>query len=233
MLVVASGKSHLSYLSVGVLSSVLYLDPDHVMMTSAYDDKDDDNNCDDNVERRAMLLSTEKALALEMHYHLSARAVDLRRATHRLIEANMPIEYRGKRVSELPNADVRRGVTDFLGFYRDVRPGDRSTLSYHPRSGLTLGLNGNTIGTIGGTREYDSTERRELARIVIGVWFGNDAPFSESMRDELLTPLRLGGDMISGGSPAAPPRSCVVVLVIRSDDGIRGADGPRAVITLE
>jgi len=40
----------------------------------------------------------------------------------------------------------------------------------------------------GGTSDGgEEREERELARIVYGVWFGADAPFSVPMRDELLT----------------------------------------------
>ena len=218
MLLVARGVSHLSYFYVGVVSSVLYLDPastnnDAVLFRDV--DIDEGHHDNDGRQRRRDDDHHRTPMALEIHYHVPARASDLRWATRRLAEANLPGAHRGKKIDGLPR-NVRRGVRDFVNMYRDVRPGDRYTLSYVPGRGLSLSLNDVRLGTIGigmggggnddddddddddgprGTTDgggeeeerEEEEEERELARIVYGVWFGADAPFSVPMRNELLT----------------------------------------------
>ena len=219
MLLVARGVSHLSYFYVGVVSSVLYLDPastnnDAVLFRDV--DILDEGQHHDNDGRQLRRRDDDHRtpMALEIHYHVPARASDLRWATRRLAEANMPGPHRGKMIDDLP-PNVMRGVRDFVDMYRDVRPGDRYTLAYVPGRGLSLSLNDVRLGTIGigmgggGNDDNDDDdaddddvpgdtagggeerEERELARIVYGVWFGADAPFSVPMRDELLTTAML------------------------------------------
>jgi hypothetical protein len=60
--------------------------------------------------------------------------------------------------------------------YRDVREGDRYTLTYAPGKGTTLRLNGSPLVTIPG---------HDFAAAYFRIWLGDD-PISESMRDALL-----------------------------------------------
>jgi hypothetical protein len=82
-------------------------------------------------------------------------------------------------------------LTQFNSFYRNINNGDRYTLIYIPQIGIQLYLNNNILL---GTIDFDNnnmtiTEQYDLARIVYSVWFGPIAPFSTTMRDELLVPL--------------------------------------------
>lgn len=163
---VAAGKSYLSYFYVGVCSSVLYLDPS-------------------SIDNDAILFrgDAETPMALEIHYHKPARAVDLKWATSSFIEANLLPD---EKISDLP-ASMQRRISQYNELYRNIRSGDRYSLTYLPGIGLRLSLNDEMLGTIG--MEMPGAERRELAKLIYSVWFGQIAPFSLSMRDELLTPL--------------------------------------------
>jgi len=72
---------------------------------------------------------------------------------------------------------------------RNVRSGDRYLLEYLPGIGLRLSLNDEKLGTVG--TDMQGAEQGELARIMYSVWFGDEAPFSASMKKELLTPLEM------------------------------------------
>ena len=80
-------------------------------------------------------------------------------------------------------------LTQFNSFYRNINNGDRYTLLYIPQIGIQLYLNNDILlGTIDFTN-MTTVEQYDLARIVYSVWFGPIAPFSITMRDELLIPL--------------------------------------------
>ncbi|KAL3773304.1 hypothetical protein ACHAW5_000251 [Stephanodiscus triporus] len=152
--------------TVGVCSSVLYLDPSSI-----------DNDA------TLFRSDAETPMALEIHYHKPARAVDLKWATSSFIEANLLPD---EKISDLP-ASMQRSISQYNDLYRNIRSGDRYSLTYLPGIGLRLSLNDEILGTIG--TEMPGAERRELAKLIYSVWFGQIAPFSVSMRDELLTPL--------------------------------------------
>jgi hypothetical protein len=74
----------------------------------------------------------------------------------------------------------------------------------------------------------EEEEERELARIVYGVWFGADAPFSVPMRDELLTTpamLRLP----SHGRGAT--KTTTTTTTTTTEEGAAGAAPPDPPIT--
>lgn len=60
--------------------------------------------------------------------------------------------------------------------YRDVEPGDRYRLTYVPGEGMTLALNGETLGTIPGA---------DFAAAYFSIWLGEE-PIDEGFRDKLL-----------------------------------------------
>lgn len=163
-ILVAKGKSFLSYFFVGVCSSVLYLPPEST--------------------NDAVLRLGDSPVALEIHYHKPARAVDLQWATTKFIEANLP----DGKLSGLP-PNVQRQIELFNDLYRNVRGGDRYSLEYLPGIGVRLSLNEEELGTVGA--DMPKAEERELARVIYSVWFGDEAPFSAPMKKELLTPLEM------------------------------------------
>lgn len=60
--------------------------------------------------------------------------------------------------------------------FRDVRPGDRYTLAYHPTVGTQLLLNGEGLGRISG---------HDFAVAYFGLWLGPE-PINKGFRDRLL-----------------------------------------------
>ncbi|MFM8357803.1 MAG: chalcone isomerase family protein, partial [Verrucomicrobiota bacterium] len=60
--------------------------------------------------------------------------------------------------------------------YRDIRPGDRYTLTYLPGRGTTLRLNDTELVTIEGA---------DFAGAYFRIWLGDD-PISPALRDQLL-----------------------------------------------
>jgi hypothetical protein len=61
--------------------------------------------------------------------------------------------------------------------YRDVVPGDRYALSYHPDRGMWVELNGETLGRV----EVEAA----FAAMYFGIWLGEN-PISKSLRRSLL-----------------------------------------------
>jgi len=60
--------------------------------------------------------------------------------------------------------------------YRDVQPGDRYALSYHPGRGTELNLNGTPLVTIEGA---------DFAAAYFGIWLGRE-PIDEGLKKSLL-----------------------------------------------
>jgi len=176
-LLVAKGKSYLSYFYVGVCSSVLYLPQDIEAVDSSIISQQQSN---DDI---STLLSP---IALEIYYHKPARATDLQWATTKFIEANLPPNY--TTISDLP-LNIQHSLTTFNNLYQNISVGDRYTLQYIPKVGIQLLLNDVLLGVIGNDMELD--EQYTLAKLIYSVWFGLESPFSESMKEELLTPIEL------------------------------------------
>jgi hypothetical protein len=60
--------------------------------------------------------------------------------------------------------------------YRDVKPGDRCSLTYLPGVGTWLTLNGQILGTVAGA---------EFAAAYFAIWFGQQ-PMDASLKRKLL-----------------------------------------------
>jgi hypothetical protein len=190
-ILVAKGKSFLSYFFVGVCSSVLYLPPEST--------------------NDAVLRLGDSPVALEIHYHKPARAVDLQWATNKFIEANLP----DGKLSCLP-PNVQRQIEQFNDLYRNVRSGDRYSLEYLPGIGVRLSLNEEELGTVGA--DMQEAEERELARVIYSVWFGDEAPFSAPMKKELLTPLEMPVECPSLASISAQTSTTAIEkMTVRSN----------------
>ena len=133
-------------------------------------------------------------IALEIYYHKPARAIDLAWATNKFIEANLESSLSGSnnnnnnnKISNLPTK-IQSRLIQFNSLYRNINNGDRYTFIYLPQMGIRLCLNNVILGTIDFIN-MTTFEQYDLARIIYSVWFGRVAPFSTSMRDELLVPL--------------------------------------------
>jgi len=175
-LLIAKGKSYLSYFYVGVCSSVLYLPSDIEAV---------DNSIISQQQSNDVISTSLSPIALEIYYHKPARATDLQWATTKFIEANLPPNTT---ISDLP-LNIQHSLTKFNNLYRNISVGDRHTLQYIPKVGIQLFLNDELIGCIGNDMQMD--EQYTLAKLIYSVWFGIESPFSESMKEELLTPIEL------------------------------------------
>lgn len=167
-LLVAKGQSYLSYFYLGVCSSVLYLAPGAAI---------------NGVRFQKQITTTTTPIALEIYYHKPARAVDLQWATKKFIEANLP---NNSAITDLPQ-NMQRQLSKFNALYRNIKVGDRYSLEYIPQIGMRLLLNDQVLGTVG--MNMPVKQQQELARLIYSVWFGEEAPFSELMKKELLTPI--------------------------------------------
>jgi hypothetical protein len=76
-------------------------------------------------------------------------------------------------------------IERFNALYADIAPGDRYQLTYLPRVGTELALNGSPLGRVEGA---------DFAAALFSIWLG-DEPFSESMKEQLLA---------KPGTPAPP-----------------------------
>ena len=172
-ILVAKGKSYLSYFYVGVCSSVLYLTPEATPETNMILVQHDDNT-----------KQHDTAIVLEIYYHKPARAIDLQWATTKFIESNLP-----SNINKITNLSprIQQQILQFNNLYQNINIGDRYTLQYIPNIGIRLLLNNQLLGIVGNDMQLE--EQQELARLIYSVWFGKNAPFSESMKKELLTPL--------------------------------------------
>jgi len=121
-----------------------------------------------HVANAAVMSNVPKAL--EIAYARHVKAADFRLSTATLIERN-----------GLMTPRVAALVAQFNALYRDVRPGDRYTLEYHPRHAVSIRLNGAALGHVG-------ARDAQFATALFSVWFGR-AAFHATFRDDLLRPV--------------------------------------------
>jgi hypothetical protein len=107
------------------------------------------------------------AKRLEMQYFWSVSAKDLIKGTEVLLARNVPPQKL---------AAVRSELDAMSALYRDVKAGDRCSLTYVPGIGTTLTLNGQTLGTVPG---------RDFAAAYFSIWFG-DKPMDAGLKKKLL-----------------------------------------------
>lgn len=111
---------------------------------------------------------------LEFRYSVSIKAEEFGEAAAPYLAENVP-------PAELVKLQTRINAINSL--YRDVKSGDRYTLTYLPGKGTELALNGTVLGVISGA---------DFAAAYFRIWLG-EHPISESMRRSLLQPLKRGG----------------------------------------
>jgi hypothetical protein len=114
----------------------------------------------------------ERALAdvpkrLEISYLVTIRGEDFDKGAAPVLKRNLTageLDRLQKRLDRLNAA------------YRDVQPGDRYALSYHPGRGTELSLNGTPLMTIEGA---------DFAAAYFGIWLGRE-PIDEGLKKALL-----------------------------------------------
>ena len=104
---------------------------------------------------------------LELSYLRHFKARDFSRSSKQLLREKLTEErYRS----------LAERVDSFSRLFRDVRPGDRYSLVYHPAIGTELRFNGEPLGRVAG---------HDFAVACFGLWLGAK-PISEGFRERLL-----------------------------------------------
>jgi hypothetical protein len=104
---------------------------------------------------------------LEISYLVAIRGEDFDKGA-------APVLRRNLSAGEL--ARLQERLARLNAAYRDVRPGDRYALSYHPDLGTELSLNGTPLVTIEGA---------DFAAAYFGVWLGRE-PIDAALKEALL-----------------------------------------------
>lgn len=117
---------------------------------------------------------TDAPKRLEFHYSVEIKAKDFGEAAAPYLAKNVPPD-------ELKKLQDR--IIAINGLYRDVKHGDRYTLTYLPGKGTELAWNGTILGVIDGA---------DFAGAYFRIWLG-EHPISESMRRSLLQPPKGSG----------------------------------------
>jgi hypothetical protein len=104
---------------------------------------------------------------LELSYFWSIRGADFGKAGDQILAQN---------VDARTLATLRPRLDRINAWYRDVKPGDRYSLTYVPGAGTELALNGSRLGIIDGT---------DFASAYFRTWLG-DTPIDTRLRDQLL-----------------------------------------------
>ena len=104
---------------------------------------------------------------LEFHYFWDIPGPEFGKAGERILARNVD----GRTMAAL------RGRLDRINdAYRDVKPGDRYALTYRPRKGTELSLNGETLLTVEGA---------DFAAAYFSIWLG-EKPIDDGLKNELL-----------------------------------------------
>jgi hypothetical protein len=104
---------------------------------------------------------------LEIEYFHAISAADFAKATRSGIAKN---------VSMMGYERLKPAVEELNALYRDVKPGDRYSLTYLPGKGTTLSLNGAALGTVAGA---------DFAAGLFAIWVG-PASLDEGFKKTLL-----------------------------------------------
>jgi len=104
---------------------------------------------------------------LELEYFWAIGARDFGAAAEQLLAQSLS-------PAELDR--LRERMARLHAAYRDVEPGDRYALDYHPDTGTTLRLNGEPLETVPGA---------DFAAAYFGIWLGNP-PLDPSLKQQLL-----------------------------------------------
>jgi hypothetical protein len=104
---------------------------------------------------------------LELSYFWSISGADFGTAGDQILAQNVDTDT---------FADLRPRLDRINAWYRDVKPGDRYSLTYVPGAGTELALNGSRLGVVEGA---------DFAAAYFRIWLG-DTPIDRRLRDQLL-----------------------------------------------
>ena len=104
---------------------------------------------------------------LELSYFRNFKAEDFSGSSDKLLRSSLP-------VAEYESLEVR--LQQFYQLFRDIKPGDRYSLTYRYGTGTELSLNGELLGVAPGA---------DFAEAYFGLWLGPQ-PINENFRDSLL-----------------------------------------------
>jgi hypothetical protein len=104
---------------------------------------------------------------LELSYFWSISGADFGKAGDQILAQNVDAQT---------FAALRPRLDRINAWYRDVKPGDRYSLTYVPGAGTELALNGKRIGVVEGA---------DFAAAYFRIWLG-DTPIDTRLRDQLL-----------------------------------------------
>jgi hypothetical protein len=121
---------------------------------------------------------------IELSYFWSISGADFGKAGDQILAQNVDTET---------FAALRSRLDRINAWYRDVKPGDRYSLTYVPGAGTELALNGSRLGIIDGA---------DFAAAYFRIWLG-DTPIDTRLRDQLLGCARRN----SGNEQAAAPHA--------------------------
>jgi len=113
------------------------------------------------------LVLTDVPKRLELHYLVSIKGPDFGKGAEPTLELNQaPAEL----------ARLRSRIDRINAAYRDVKPGDRYSLTYLPGRGTELALNNTPLLTIEGA---------DFAAAYFGIWLGRNS-ISDTLKHDLL-----------------------------------------------
>lgn len=119
----------------------------------------------DGTDRGDALADVPKRL--ELSYFWSIDGADFGKAGDQILAQNIDAEKL---------AALRPRLDQINAWYRDVKPGDRYSLTYVPGIGTELALNGTQLGIVEGA---------DFAAAYFRIWLG-DSPVDPRLRDALL-----------------------------------------------
>jgi len=120
----------------------------------------------EDTRARHALLDVHKTL--ELAYFVPIKAKDFRKATHEGIKRNVDSDTYTR---------VKSQIEQLNRLYKNVKSGDRYTLTYTPGIGTTLALNGKALGTVKGS---------DFAAALFSIWLGEKDPMDRGFRADLL-----------------------------------------------
>jgi hypothetical protein len=104
---------------------------------------------------------------LELNYFWSISGAEFGKASDQVLAQNVDAQTL---------AALRPRLDRINAWYRDVKPGDRYSLTYVPGVGTELALNGNRLGVVDGA---------DFAAAYFRIWLG-DSPIDSRLRNQLL-----------------------------------------------
>lgn len=107
---------------------------------------------------------------LELSYFLNFKAEDFSESSDKLLRSSL---------SDAEYAALAERLQKFYQLFRDIKPGDRYSLTYRYGSGTELRLNGELLGVAPGA---------DFAVAYFGLWLGSQ-PINEKFRNRLLNGL--------------------------------------------